>query len=165
MGLGARMLTAIAIVLAMAVAVLTLPLTAAVMAGRFLRFTAFRLRHRTRRYLVSTRRNGWYDFVQNNVVAVLPPRTEVLFVGPYGRGRGARPPRVLALAQRAIWGQPKPYLLVVSPWGFRVKPLHAPLRSLRNGSARDPSVQAAIEDVLRLAATPLPSAQLVGGRK
>jgi hypothetical protein len=103
-------------------------------------------RNRGRVFLVVTRRHGWFEFVMNNVVPVLPPNVDVVWQESPARTRENQTKlHRLALARTNA----KPYFTVVNLWRNEVIQLHSELEPLKRASRkRSRAVQARVSSIL-----------------
>ncbi len=128
----------------LSLALLTAPVWVPYLVGRRLYEHAT---HRGRVFLVATRRRGWFEFVTNNVIPVLPPGIEVVWQEHANPQHKVKTPRIDRLVRVA--GVSKPYLVVVKLWRNRLIPLHRELEPLqRQARGRDPEVQAAVAAIV-----------------
>jgi hypothetical protein len=97
-------------------------------------------------YLVCSSRRGWNEFVENNLLAALPPGVAPVWTGA--------PSDVLSrMALESLFsrgaGVPKPYLAEVRPLGIRICPLHERLLPLKTHGYKDAELQGLLRDVLQ----------------
>jgi hypothetical protein len=87
------------------------------------RLKRFRKREAGNFYLVCTRRHGWFEFIRNNVMPILPPRVNITW---YRRDRNRTADDISLLLSRSpgVYGVSKPFLVAVSEDDVKVKSLH-----------------------------------------
>lgn len=109
----------------------------------------FRVRHSGTTFVICSRRDGWHEFLVNNLVPIVPERTTVMWFESASRNVAARSfPRS---CQRALAKAGRPTLLTVVHGGIRVVPLHDELTPWKGYVARDAQVQARVCEILRAA--------------
>jgi|GEM_PF-3239496 len=102
----------------------------------------FKRRYRGRWLFVAGSRHGWYDFVRNNVVPVLPADTEVVL------SRWAAPTMLTTLRWLRVDGS-KPLLVhITQRREVKHTSLHEQLLPLRQHAARDPDVQREVASII-----------------
>ena len=101
-------------------------------------------------FLVVSRRRGWYDFILNNVLPVLPPQASCVWVEqPHREPR--RDQNVLLILGRHRRGVRKPFMVVVESRRLKVVHLHDQLRPFKQTRAQDETVREAISALLTAA--------------
>jgi hypothetical protein len=102
--------------------------------------------YRGQHIFVGTRRHGWYDFLRNNVLPVLPPGVHVAWVERDTRDASLEDWSVVLRRVGAV-GE-KPFLLRVTTRAVAVVPLHDQLAALRANAARDEQIQEKVGQIL-----------------
>ncbi|HSV43127.1 MAG TPA: hypothetical protein VLJ10_01105 [Candidatus Bathyarchaeia archaeon] len=110
----------------------------------------FRRRENGAFYLVCSRANGWYDFLKNNVIPVVPPTMKILWLSTERSTTHATavPPLLEYLAQSRIFGTSKPFLAAVSRQGLRVKSLNQEMLALKKVAKVSEATQTACREIL-----------------
>lgn len=101
----------------------------------------FRRKHAGHFFLVCTSKHGWYDFLLNNVIPILPDNIRVAWYNTKGPDRNVD--LFHRLTQSKIYGLPKPYLVVVTEKRIQAKSLHGELQKLKTTSRKAEHVQLA----------------------
>ncbi len=99
----------------------------------------FRRREAGHVFLICASRRGWYDFLKNNVIPVLPDNVRVVWVK---LAQDARYPDLLGhLSRSRIFGVSKPYIVAVTPRAFVHKSLNAELQNLKGHPKKSEQTQ------------------------
>lgn len=104
----------------------------------------FRRREAGHVFLICTAKRNWHDFLQNNVIPVLPDNFRVVW---HKSGRNGEYPDLIAhLARSRVFGVPKPYIVAVTPRALLHKSLNHVLQELKAHPKRaTPTQQACLE--------------------
>ncbi len=132
-----------------------IPAAPCVLILRYARHRAFCRRHRGQAFLICSRRRGWFHFIRNNVITVLPPEVACLWT-PGGKS-DVLDKEVSWILQRefkAVMYLNRPFLLVVDVGRCRFVRLHEALFPLK-GAAKvsretQERVRALVMEALRL---------------
>ncbi len=92
-------------------------------------------------FLVVTRRNGWFEFIQNNVVPALPPTVSCAWA--HGT-RTERPHPLFTYLPTLPRPPPRPFLIQVDSYRLKLIPLHDDFWPLKALGKRDPQTQEAV---------------------
>jgi hypothetical protein len=121
-----------------------------------LRTAWFRFSNRGKRFLLYTRRHGWNEFVQNNLIPACGPHIESVDVT--GGGRTQRPWRESHL-QAATFCRSKPLLAEVSFFGVRCVSLNETQLPFKQYGSRKREVQQELSALLAHLAKQSPSSR------
>jgi len=103
------------------VGILAIPFILAYLPFRFAARLWFRSSHIGHAYLMVTRSSGWAEFIDNNVLPVLPPNMTCVS----DKHPEAKDQKLVDLVRREVRRPvPRPYLVTVGRWRCRAIPLH-----------------------------------------
>lgn len=91
-------------------------------------------------YLVCTRRSGWFEFIVNNVMPILPPNVSVVWPRR-DRGQAVGGVELLLHWTPEAYGVSKPYLMALSPDGVKIESIHEDLVKLKGSRRKDRETQ------------------------
>ncbi len=95
-------------------------------------------------FLVCSSKRRWYDYLQNNVVPVLPPNVELCWYKPH-----CKKPRIVPWLWRSkIFDIPKPYLALVTQSKIVVVSLNDDLQEMKQYTAKDQNTQLRSKDII-----------------
>jgi hypothetical protein len=103
-------------------------------------------------YLICTRRRGWYDFLNNNVIPVLPDNFKIAW---HQRGRDTtripiiRDPIFENIARAKIFGIEKPYLVIVEKKSFQVLSLNKTFQEIKKVQDKSKETQSKALEIIR----------------
>jgi hypothetical protein len=129
---------------AIAVALLAMPLVLVLTLIDYVRLRASCWRRATWCFLVVSPRRGWRELIANNLATALP--ADIGLVWTSGPDAELGPIRLVLAAG---FGQAKPYLAQVRLFGVRVSSLHNRLQTYKARSAIDLPTQAEMAALLR----------------
>jgi hypothetical protein len=98
-------------------------------------------------YLICTRRRGWYDFLNNNVISVLPGNFRTAW---HHRARDSkRDPIFENIARAKIFGIEKPYLVIVKNNSFQVISLNKTFQEIKKVQEKSKETQSKALEIIR----------------
>lgn len=109
----------------------------------------FRVRHSGMTYIVCSRRDGWHDFVVNNLVPIVPERTKVVWFEPASRNAAAR--EFPSSCRRNLAQAGRPALLTIVKGSVRIVSLQDKLLQWKPHVARDAQVQSQVRAIVAAA--------------
>ena len=135
-----------AIPLIVVAVVLFLPFILIMQAKAAISLRVFRRREAGHVFLICTSRRNWHDFLNNNVIPVLPDNFRVVWHKSVCGGEYSGLMR--HLTQSHIFGVPKPYIVAVSPRALLHRSLNSALQELKTHPKKSKDTQQACLDII-----------------
>lgn len=112
------------------------------------RLKRFRTKEAGKFYLICSRRAGWYEFIQNNVIPILPPTVKITW---YRRDREQIEDDIHLLLSRSseAYGVPKPFLVAIWVDNVKVESLHEALIELKEHRHKDETTRERTRDIVQ----------------
>ena len=125
---------------------LVLPVMAFVLLRDAIALRVYRHRNHGAIFLICTSRRGWYDYLRNNLIPILPANVRVVWQA--NRRDGKVDPIITNLWRSRIFGVPRPYLVAVHKRRISAVSLNGCLQDLKARPARSPQAQEMSRHVL-----------------
>ena len=93
--------------------VVSLPFILLMRIDELIKLRIFRKHEEGNVYLICTSKRNWHEFLNNNVIPVLPDNFRVIWAKPYRDGKQKK--IITHLKNSKIYGVAKPYIVVVTP--------------------------------------------------
>jgi hypothetical protein len=141
------LLWAALLILAAPLIILVIPLILSCEMKDAISMRLFRRREQGRIYLICTSKRGWHDFLNNNVIPVVPDGVRVTW---QKTGHSDEHPTIFAyLVHSRIAGVPKPYFVRITARHPVCRSLNPALRPLKASSRKSWETQQACAQVIK----------------
>lgn len=132
--------------IALLIFVVFLPVILVVEIKEYVSLRTFRRREAGNFYLICTTRCGWYDFLKNNLIPILPENVKVVW---HTRTRiGKIDPIFLWILNSGIYGVPKPYIISVQRKRIKAYSLNNDLQIVKKHPKKSVETQVQTQNII-----------------
>jgi hypothetical protein len=144
-----RMLIGVILVpIALLIFVVFLPVILVVEIKEYIALRTFCRREAGNFYLICTSRRGWYDFLKNNLIPILPKNVKVVWHTRTSAGKND--PIFLRILSSGIYGVPKPYIISVQRKCIKAYSLNNDLQIVKKHPKKSVEIQVQTQNVINV---------------